>query len=155
MIALSEILDTRCITLELSATRKKHVLEELVNLLVKAGKLNLPQPKKLAKELLAQEKLVSTGIGDGVAIPHKLVEYVPETVIAFGRKQDGLNFNALDCQPVYLVFLILGPDTKPIEHLQLLSKLSRLLRNDAFKKILLEAQAADEIIEALRREEAE
>jgi len=148
---LSEILDRRCIKLDMYATKKSEAIEELVNLLLKTGKVS--NIKGLADELMAQEEVVSTGIGQGIAIPHKLVSHVQHAVMAFGRKADGIKFNAIDKQPVTLLFLILGPKGKPTEHLQLLSKLSRFLHQSQFKECLLNAQTADEIWEAIRRQE--
>ena len=151
---LSEMLDRRCITLNMSATNKADAIEELVNLLLNAGTVS--NITGLADELLAQEEVVSTGIGDGVAIPHKLVRHVRQAVMAFGRKPEGIKFNAIDRRPVTLLFLILGPTGKPTEHLQVLSTLSLFLHQAQFKETLLKARTADEIWEALRRlEESE
>lgn len=153
MRALSKILNRRCIKLEMQATKKQDAIEELVEILVQAGKV--ANAEELVEEVLAQEKQISTGIGDGVAIPHIMTKQVKKTIMAFGRKKEGVPFDALDHQPVYLFFLILGPQGKPHLHLQLLSRLSRLLHDYTFKKNLLEAQSPDEILEALRRKESE
>ena len=151
MLSLSKMLDPACIQLELRASEKMEVVQELVELFVAAGKLE--HPDGLVDELLTQEKRVSTGIGDGIAIPHKLTKRVKQTMIAFGRKKNGLNFESLDLQPVFLLFLILGPPRKVTEHLQVLSKLSRLLHNKNFRQELLAAQLPNEIMEILQRYE--
>jgi mannitol/fructose-specific phosphotransferase system IIA component (Ntr-type) len=139
--------------LEMQATSKKEALEELVDVLAQTGKVSNPQ--ELAEELLEQENKVSTGIGEGIAIPHKMISGLKRTIMAFGRKKDGLPFDAIDHQPVSLLFLILGPQGKPHRHLQLLSRLSRLLHDPELKNVLLEAQTPNEILNALRDKEAE
>ncbi|MCP4396255.1 MAG: PTS sugar transporter subunit IIA [bacterium] len=151
MLNLSSILSPDCIQLDLRASDKKEAIQELVGLFVAAGQLD--DSDDLANELLAQEKRVSTGIGDGIAIPHKLTKCASRTMIAFGRKNDGLNFEALDRQPVYLLFLILGPPHKVTEHLQVLSKLSRLLHNRNLRQHLFDAQQPNEILEIICRYE--
>jgi PTS system fructose-specific IIC component len=139
--------------LEMQATGKKEAIEELVNVLAQTGKVSNPQ--ELADELFEQESKVSTGIGEGIAIPHKMVSGLKKTIMVFGRKQEGVAFDAIDHQPVSLFFLILGPQGKPHLHLQLLSRLSRLLHDQELKHVLLEARTPEEILEALREKEEE
>lgn len=148
MLSLSKMLSPDCIQLNLRASDKKKAIRELVELFVAAGKLE--NPVELVDELLDLEKSVSTGIGDGIAIPHKLTRRATQTMIAFGCKKDGLDFASLDQQPVYLVFLILGPPGKVTEHLQVLSKFSRLLHNKLLRQQLLDAQQPDEVLEIIR-----
>ena len=148
MLRLSNMLSPGCIQLEMQAFDKQEALWELVELFVADAQLE--DPSGLVEELLAQEKRVSTGIGDGIAIPHKLTRRAPKTMIAFGRKKNGLDFNALDRQPVYLVFLILGPPRKVTEHLQVLSKLSRLLHNNDLRQQLFDARLPEDILAAIR-----
>ncbi len=153
MKSLCKILNRECMNLDMQATDKKNALAELLDILVQAGKIS--NSTDLVEELLEQENKVSTGIGEGIAIPHKMVPGLKKTIMAFGRKQDGVSFDAIDKQPVSLFFLILGPQGKPHLHLQLLSRLSRLLHDQELKNILLEARTPDEILEALRQKEAE
>jgi fructose-specific phosphotransferase system IIA component len=147
----SKLLDPACIDLHLKGKRKKEVVEELIDMLVRSGKLQ--NGKDIAEEVLEREKITSTGIGKGVAIPHKLVRGISQTLIAFGRKSEGINFDAIDKAPVTLFFLLLGPEGHTGEHLKLLSKLARYLHDDGFIRALREAKNPEEVIEVFRREE--
>lgn len=148
MVRLSALLDVRCIQLEMQATKKKEAIAELVTLLEHAGKIS--QTDAIINTLLDQEKAVSTGIGEGIAIPHELLDQCAHSLLAIGRKKEGLAFHAIDHQPVFLVFLLLGSRHKPTEHLQILSKLSRWLHDSQFKNTLLHAQTPEDVIAVFR-----
>jgi fructose-specific phosphotransferase system IIA component len=151
MNVLAEMLETSTIKLELEARKKNEALQEMVELLHQAGKIQ-DQAAALAG-LIEREKLTSTGIGSGIAIPHLLTAEAQETVMAFGRKKDGLRFDSVDNQPVTLIFLIVGPKHQEYAHLRLLSRLSRLLHDDSFRQDLLDAGTPDEVLATVRREE--
>lgn len=151
MIKLSQILDPKCIKLDLEAKRKKEIIQEMVDLLYKAGKVKAPE--KLQKALIEREKLGTTGIGGGVAIPHVMIDGVLETVIAFGRKKEGIKFEAIDGEPVNLIFLLIGPREEASFHLKMLCRLSRFLHNSKFKRDLMEAKKEEEIIKIFQQEE--
>ncbi|UCG00222.1 MAG: PTS sugar transporter subunit IIA [Spirochaetaceae bacterium] len=145
------MLDARTIKLELEARKKNEALQELIELLHRAGKIQ--DPEAALAGLIAREKLTSTGIGSGIAIPHLLAEQAEETVMAFGRKREGLRFDSVDNQPVTLIFLIVGPKHQEYAHLRLLSRLSRLLHDESFRQALLEAETAEEILRIVTQEE--
>jgi fructose-specific phosphotransferase system IIA component len=147
----SKLLDPACIDLNLKGKKKKEVVEELIDLLVRSGKLQ--NGKDIAEEVLEREKITSTAIGKGVAIPHKLIRGISQTLIAFGRKNEGVNFDAIDKAPVSLFFLLLGPEGHTGEHLKLLSKLARYLHDDGFIRALKEAKNPEDIIQVFRLEE--
>lgn len=151
MNVLAEMLETSTIKLELEARKKNEALQEMVELLHRAGKIQ-DQAAALAG-LVEREKLTSTGIGSGIAIPHLLTAEAQETVMAFGRKKDGLRFDSVDNQPVTLIFLIVGPKHQEYAHLRLLSRLSRLLHDDSFRQALLDAGTPDEVLAIVRGEE--
>lgn len=151
MNALADLLETGTIKLELEARKKNEALRELVELLHKAGRIE--NPKAALKGLIQREKLTSTGIGSGIAIPHLLSPDAERTVMAFGRKREGLRFDSIDNQPVTLIFLVVGPKNQEYAHLRLLSHLSRLLHGSEFRRTLLEADTPEEILQTLRREE--
>jgi fructose-specific phosphotransferase system IIA component len=151
MNVLAELLETSTIKLELEARKKNEALQELVELLNRAGKIQ-NQAAALAG-LIEREKLTSTGIGSGIAIPHLLSAETEETVMAFGRKKEGLRFDSVDNQPVTLIFLIVGPKNQEYAHLRLLSRLSRLLHDEGFRQALLDAGTPDEILAIVRQEE--
>lgn len=151
MISLSRILETGGVRLNLEARKKKEALIEMVDLLYRAGRIQ--DPATLSEALIAREKSVSTGIGDGIAIPHAMISGISETLLAFGRKREGLPFDALDGKPVQLVFLLAGPEKQELTHLQLLSRLARFLKDDRFKTALLAAETEEEVLKIFREQE--
>ena len=148
---LSDILDPRCIELDLTGKRKQELIRELVDVLDRGGKVS--DSSQLCSEVLEREKLASTGIGSGIAIPHALSATVSETVMAFGLKLDGARFDAVDKQPVSVFFLLVGPIGAHAEHLRVLSKLARYLHDRTFCQALLDAQSQDDVIATLRSKE--
>jgi len=151
MIRLSQILDTSCINLNLNSKKKKDAIREMVNLLYKAGKIKDPQ--KVERELIEREKMGTTGIGGGIAVPHIMTKEISQTVMAFGRKKEGLDFDAIDSEPVQLIFLLIGPKGEESTHLRLLCRLSRFLHNTQFKKSLMDAEKSEDILDIFQREE--
>jgi mannitol/fructose-specific phosphotransferase system IIA component (Ntr-type) len=148
---ISELLLPEAIRLNLKEKRKKRVLAELTELLASAW--NLDNPKALTAEILNREKMGSTGIGHGIALPHCLTSLSDRTMIAFGRSPQGISYGAADNRSVTLLFLLVGPQSATSEHLKLLSKLSRLLTEEQFRGQLMEAGEPGEIIELFRRRE--
>ena len=155
MIRLSRLLNENCIELDLKANRKKDVIEELLTILKEKGKAENLDIPSVRDDIMEREKSSSTGIGSGVAIPHKMLSGIEETVMAFGRKTGGINFDSIDGKPAELFFLILGQEGKSTKHLRILSKLARILHNSDFKSVLLNASSPEEIIEAVRQQEDE
>jgi PTS system nitrogen regulatory IIA component len=107
----------------------------------------------VVKILLEREKLGSTGIGEGVAIPHGKIESLDEVLISFGRSHTGIDFDSIDGQPARLFFLLIAPETSTSEHLKALAKLSRLLKNAAFREELYRAREAQSIYQLICDEE--
>ena len=148
---MSEMLDPACIDLVIEGKRKPELIDELVRLLDKGGKVS--DPRKLAAEVLEREKLTSTGIGSGIAIPHAMSSTVTETILAFGLKREGARFDSVDNQPVTLFFLLVGPEGSYAEHLRVLSRLSRYLHDRTFCRALREADSSDAVLKAIRDKE--
>lgn len=121
----------------LAAGTKEEVLEEL------AARVEERHPglkrQDLLKILQERERLGSTGIGDGVAIPHAKLRGAGELVMAFGRSHGGVDFNALDGRPAHLFFLLVAPDDAIGIHLKMLARISRILKDPAVRKELLDA----------------
>ncbi len=140
---LSELLDEDNIITELSAREKKGVLEELASAVI----IHEPSIDKgtLVKVLLERERLGSTGIGDGVAIPHGKYHGISRPLISFGRSREGLDFDSMDDQPVHLFFLLIAPEDSANIHLKVLATIARILKNSAFRKTLMEASSRKEI----------
>ena len=122
---ITEILTKNTIKLNIQSSSKSDVVNELVEVLDRAGKLS----DKAAYEqaVLDREKQSTTGIGDGIAIPHAKTAAVKEPAIVFGRSVDGVDYESLDGQPSYLFFMIAAPDGANNTHLEALSKLSSIL----------------------------
>ena len=92
-----------------------------------------------------RERLGSTGIGEGVGIPHGKLKELPSLILGFGLSRKGVDFESIDNQPVYIFFLLLTPEDSAGLHLKLLARISRILKNDLFRQQLREAQTADEV----------
>ncbi len=134
---ITDFLNKDSILEELTSETKEGVLRELVSLLAKNGKIK--DEKKALEVLFEREKLGSTGIGEGIAIPHGKLSDLENIVCAFGRSKKGVDFESIDGAPVHLVFLLLAPENSTTEHLKALASLSRLLKDPHFRKNLLEA----------------
>ncbi len=143
MVKISSCLDSNLIHFS-SAEKRDDVIAELVRRLDLAGKL---QDSTLFHDsILLREKLVSTGIGMGVALPHAKLPGYEDFFIAIGILSKGVEWGSLDHVPVRLVFLIGGPDNKQTEYLQLLSELTQKLKNEALRKKMLTLNSAEDII---------
>ena len=144
---LSEILDMKNIIPDLKAGDKINALEELAETIVN----NRPSLDKnsLVKVLLERERLGSTGIGDGVAIPHGKFHGINEPIISFGRSMNGLDFEAMDGQPVFLFFLLVAPENSASVHLKALARIAKLLKNSSFRKMLMEVPTREELYKAI------
>ena len=150
---LSDAISKKLINLNLQAKDKKTVLEELANLLAKQRVTS--DSKRLVNVLMERESLGSTGVGNGIAIPHAKTDLVKKIIIAFGKSEKGIEFDSLDKQPVYLVFLIVAPEEAHDTYLRILACLSRLLHEEKMRNQLRAAQAPRQIINLIKKEEKE
>jgi PTS system nitrogen regulatory IIA component len=136
---------------ELSSETKELVLDEL------AAKVAQRHPDidraELLKVLLERERLGSTGIGDGIAIPHGKLKRLVKPVLAFGRSLVGIDFNALDDRKAQLFFLLLAPEDAVGVHLKMLARISRILKDPGVRKDLLVAPDAAAIFEVIREQD--
>ena len=144
---LTEIIEENNIIPELKAKDKKGVLEEL------AAVISRHEPSidkgALVKVLVERERLGSTGIGDGVAIPHGKMNGVSRPIISFGRSRQGLDFDSMDGQPAYLFFLLIAPEDSSSVHLQVLAKIAKILKNRDFRKKLMEPGTKKELYQRI------
>jgi fructose-specific phosphotransferase system IIA component len=150
---LTKFLPASQINIELQAKNKEEVIEFLVNILVEHGHVPKEKVEEVKTALLEREALTSTGLGHGIALPHVKTNVVREICIAFGRSAKGVNFDALDGNPVYLFFLILAPTNKIEEYLKTLSSISALLKNDKLRSQLRAAKSVDEIFKIFNQTE--
>ena len=149
---IMDILVKDAVILDLASKDKRSVLEEL------AGALARAEPEldaeRLLQVLLEREELQSTGIGDGVAIPHGKMAGLPRLVASFARSRAGVDFESIDGQQTHLFFLLVVPEHSGGQHLKALARISRFFRDAAFRKALLEAESREAVFEAIEEEDA-
>ncbi|MFD2922648.1 PTS fructose transporter subunit IIABC [Halobacillus naozhouensis] len=150
---ITDLLTTKTIILNMSAASKPEAIDELIGKLDKAGKLSDRDEYKKAIE--AREQQSTTGIGEGIAIPHAKTSAVAEPAIAFGRSQEGLDYESLDGQPTNLFFMIAASEGANQTHLETLSRLSSFLMDKEFRAKLETAKTESDVIEAINAKEAE
>ena len=149
---IQDIVSPEAIVDDLRGDSKEGVLRELSEVIAKiVPKLSTDS---LTAILMERESLGSTGIGDGVAIPHGKVGGIEHLVAAFGRSRNGVLFDSLDGKPAHLFFLIVAPEYSAGMHLKALARISRLLKDERFRRSLLDAEDADELQRILREEDA-
>ena len=152
--AVGDLLSPAVINLNLQSRDRDSVLAELVNQIPQLA--DLPEARQtLLKALHEREQLYSTGIGDGVALPHSrnaLVGLVDTPIIVFGRQKDGIPYGAVDSAPAKLFFLLIAPTVT--QHLAILARLSRVLRDPKLRRALLSADSAERVIALMREAEA-
>ncbi|SFP53990.1 PTS fructose transporter subunit IIABC [Salibacterium halotolerans] len=150
---ITELLQKDTMVLDLGADSKDGVIDELVHVLDKAG--NLSDPSAFKEAIHGREKESSTGIGEGIAIPHAKTQAVKTPAIAFGRSQEGTDYESLDGQPAHLFFMIAASEGANQDHLQTLSRLSTLLMDETFRQDLLQASSEDEVLTLVDQKEEE
>lgn len=148
---ITDFLNTKAISANLQATDKEGVIRELVDLLYKAG--SIKEKEKLTKILMNREALGSTGIGQGVGIPHGKSDGVKELVAAFGLSHKGINFDSLDGEPVYIFFLLVAPEDSAGPHLKALARISRLLKEKVFRESLKQCRDEKSILRLIEDED--
>ncbi|MED1123916.1 fructose-specific PTS transporter subunit EIIC [Bacillus atrophaeus] len=144
---ITELLTKHTIKLNIESKEKENVIDEMVTVLDQAGKLNDRAAYKEA--ILNRESQSSTGIGEGIAIPHAKTASVINPAIAFGRSKEGVDYESLDAQPAHLIFMIAATEGANNTHLEALSRLSTLLMREEIRKQLLEAETEDAIIDII------
>jgi PTS system nitrogen regulatory IIA component len=148
---ITDLLEKRAIKLDLVATEKEEVLEELVNAL--AAIKPIGDKKAILKSLIDRENLGSTGIGQGIAIPHGKTDKVNELLAFLGISKRGVNFEALDGEPVYIFFLLIAPKESAGPHLKALARISRLLRDSYICQLIQKAKTAEDVYRIIAEEE--
>jgi nitrogen PTS system EIIA component len=127
----------------LKAKTKRAVLAELSEIFTRDH--DGIQNEAMVDVLLDREKLGSTGIGDGIAIPHGKLKGLDSLVISFGRSREGIDFESIDGKPVHIFFLLMAPESSTGQHLKALAKISRMLKDPEFRSDLMSARSAEEI----------
>lgn len=147
-----EFLNEKAVTANIKATTKEGVIRELVDLLAKAE--GIRNKDELVRVLMSRETLGSTGIGQGVGIPHGKTDAVKRLVAAFGICHEGVDFDALDGEPVYILFLLVAPEDSAGPHLKGLARISRLLKDKFFRESLRQLTDEKAILKMIREEDA-
>jgi len=136
---------------DLKGTDKPSILRELSNVLVKP--CQVASVEELLQVLLEREKLGSTGIGEGIAIPHGRLKKLKRFFISFGRSIKGVDFDSIDRNPSRLFFLVMAPENSAVDNLKLLSRIVTLLKDTSFKKRLVEASSQEELFRIISEED--
>ncbi len=136
---------------DLQGRDKRSVLKELSSELV--GPCQVASAEELLQVLLDRERLGSTGIGEGIAIPHGRLKKLKTFLISFGRSVKGVDFDSIDRKPSQLFFLVMAPDNAAVENLKLLGRIVTLLKDPSFKKRLMEARSREEIFKTISEED--
>ncbi len=148
---LLDFLKRERIVSHLEARDKEGALAELVDVLVADD--SVKDRAGAVEVLLERERLGSTGIGEGIAIPHGKLKELDELVAVFGRSPEGLEFDSMDGAPVHLFFLLMAPENSASTHLKALARISRLLKDRAFREELIQAGDQDELYAIIARED--
>ncbi len=136
---------------DLKGTDKPSILNELSGVLVKP--CQVASAEELVQVLLDREKLGSTGIGEGIAIPHGRLKKLKRFYISFGRSLNGVDFDSIDRKPSQLFFLVMAPENSAVDNLKLLSRIVTLLKEPSFKKRLMEAPSPKELFQIISEED--
>lgn len=149
---IMDIVVPEAVVLDLSPGPKREVLAQMARALAEA----VPdlETERLLQVLLEREELQSTGIGEGVAIPHGKLPGLDRLLASFARSKEGVDFEAVDGQPTCLFFLLVVPEHSGGQHLKALARISRFFRDASFRKRLMEASSAEEVFQAIGEEDA-
>ena len=150
---VSELLEENFILTKFKSTDKEDAINELIDLYKNNDKV--VDIEQVRKSVLDREKIMSTGVGKGFAIPHGKTNAVKEILAAFGKSDEPIDYDALDGNPVNMIFLLVGKDNLVSSHIKLLSRISRLMNKDDFRQRLMEAKSAAEIQKVFEEEEKE
>jgi PTS system fructose-specific IIA component len=150
---LSEILLEKAIVLDVKDIDKWQLIKNLTDVLVESGQINGDIRESVYEGLIEREKSMSTGMENGIAIPHCCVNMINETVVSLGISKDGVDFDSIDSKPSRLVILLVTPKNKTKMHIKTLAEIAKLLNNPRSRQSILEANSTAEALEIIRREE--
>ncbi len=148
---LTDILDPKLVLPELKGQNKREVLNEFSALLHENSKIQ--DSHEFLEVILAREALGSTGIGEGIAIPHGKLKSLKDLILSFGLSRAGIDFDAMDGKPVHIFFVLIAPEDSPGDHLKALARISRILKNRSFRERLQQQETAEEIYNEICRED--
>ena len=143
---LLDIVVKDAIKTEITASGREGVLTELLDLLVSAGAVPGELQDEFLKAIIKREKRGSTGFGHGVAVPHIKHEKIEQMSVAIGVCHDGIDFNALDSNPVHIIFMLLSPEDRPNEHLEAMEAVFGNLSQETFRRFMMQANSPQEVL---------
>jgi mannitol/fructose-specific phosphotransferase system IIA component (Ntr-type) len=153
-LKLKDFVVTSAIVADLKATDRDGAITELVQSLAEAGQVPRSKVDDLVAAVLSRERVATTGMGKGVAMPHAKHTCIKKVTATIGRSDDGIDFNALDQGPVYTVVLLLSPPDSPEQHLQAMETIFRHLQRDNFRRFMRQANAKEEIVDLVGEADA-
>ena len=139
-------LKAEAIIADLRATDKKGVLQELTTVLAEISEVS---QEEMVRVLLERERLGSTGIGGGIAIPHGKMKSLSSLLMGFGRSREGVDFDAMDGEAVFLFFLLVAPEDSASIHLKALAKIAKIIKSRSFRNVLMQVPTREEIYQAI------
>jgi PTS system nitrogen regulatory IIA component len=151
MMKIMGYLNEEWVIPDLQGTDKPSILKELSSVLVKP--CQVMSVEELLQVLLDREKLGSTGIGEGIAIPHGRLKKLKKFFISFGRSLKGVDFDSIDQKPTQIFFLVMAPENSAVDNLKLLGRIVTLLKEPSFKRRLMEAPSQKELFQVLSEED--
>ncbi len=146
-----DLLSDKYVIPDLKGQTKDEVINELIDLFKDDPRVI--DLEKVREAVLEREKIMSTGVGKGFAIPHGKTNTVNDILAAFGKTSHAIEYDSLDGHPVYLVFLLVGKDNLVSKHIKLLSRISRMMNKDDFRANLFKAKTSEEILNIFKKEE--
>ena len=149
---ITDILKQESIIENLVSTDKASTLEELSIFLKSKGLVS--NKENLLNALMEREKLGSTGIGENVAIPHAKISEINQIITIFGRSKEGIEFDSLDKKPVHFIYLVLAPANSSGQHLKVLARISRLLKNKSLREAIMSATDTNQIYSIISDEDS-
>ena len=151
---LLDIVVSKAILPDLNSTQRDDAIAEIIDALVDAGALSPDLREEFIKAIIKREKRGSTGFGHGVAVPHVKHTAIRKMAVAVGISRVGIEFNALDKQPVHSIFLLLSPEDKPEDHLDAMEAIFGNLSQDTFRRFLRQAASVDDVMTLLEEADA-
>lgn len=150
MMKIADVLQKEAVLTDLKSRDKKGVIEEMV---IPAARIAGMKTRELVRVLMDRERLGSTGIGGGIGIPHGKLKGIDSLILGFGLSRKGVDFESIDGRPTHIFFMLITPENSIDIHLRMLAQISRILKNEVFRKRLMNASDADEILAIIREED--
>jgi len=151
-MSLCQLLDTEVIRVPVTSTTKDEVIREMISILYETGRIK--DEKEVLRATMEREKALSTGIGNGVAVPHCKSAAADRLVAALGISKEGIDFDTADGKPAHIIFALIAEKNNPGPHVKALAKLSRLLSSQRVREDLIAAMDPEKVLDIIRKNEA-